>query len=171
MECLCGHGESCPKCNPYYHASKDPRALRAQVEALEKANRSLIERNANLEAEVARLREELVSRHGAAAYMAQRNRADAAERRVAELEGALQVVSDRAVSEALLRQDALSSARSLLGRAHQFGISHPAIRRDVGEWLRAHPEPATPAATGACDNPECDDACKRLHGAEKERKT
>lgn len=97
----------------------------------------------------------------------------AAEARVAELEGALRVVSDRAVSEALLRQDALDQARAVLEETAGFGgfIGTGFIKRR-DEWLRAHPatpdhpvnqdcvmlgchgvvvedEPATPAATGA----------------------
>lgn len=93
---------------------------------------------------------ELVERHGELS-----ERAVLAEARVAELEGALRVVSDRAVSEALLRQDALSSARGLLERAKhgQFRDSH--MPDDLDHWLRAHPEPATPAET-----PE--QVCERL---------
>lgn len=52
-------------------------------------------------------------------------------------------------------ESALASALSLLGRAHQFGISHPAIRRDVGAFLSSAPSPAPcsgcAALSGAID--------------------
>lgn len=56
-------------------------------------------------------------------------------------------------SEGWARQ--LAEATALLARAHQFGVPHPAIRRDIGAFLapRAPAQPAAPAIVG-CPFPE-----------------
>jgi chromosome segregation ATPase len=110
--------------------------------ALEDANRSLIERNANLEAEVARLRESRV---------AQLREIERLEQRVAELERELSNQKRIAEIEAQLKDiatacnktlsAALSSAREILnGR-----FTHGQMVMRLRALLRAHPEPATPA--------------------------
>ncbi|HEU4582483.1 MAG TPA: hypothetical protein VFS67_29700, partial [Polyangiaceae bacterium] len=63
---------------------------------------------------------------------------DAALARVEELTVKHDLLAERSIHT----ESALASALSLLGRAHQFGISHPAIRRDVGAFLSSAPSPA-----------------------------
>lgn len=90
-------------------------------------------------------------------------RAETAEQRVAELERVLDMetaqtranadaferLSDGYLQRAEVAEAALSSARKLLARCTfgQFRDAH--MLDDLEHWLRANPEPATPAATGA----------------------
>ena len=125
--------------------------LEGELKACEKANQSLIERNANLEAEVARLRESRV---------AQLREIERLEQRVAELERACSnecSLRVQATDAALEAQTALSSARKLLESADREAKANPRYAlhtKEIGfdaalRLLRAHPEPATTAGTRA----------------------
>lgn len=112
MKCICGHGESCKFCNPYFDKNKD-------VYWLQK--------------EVARLREELERAREAATFVTNgmRIELEAAEARVAELEQAHLESQDPGAREAIARraaESAMTSARAALTSAH-----HPPPGRDEVE--------------------------------------
>lgn len=143
-------------------------ALAEEMNAHAKTQAELERRTAWSNAEIARLRAKYDKDLSDAeiAHQAEVARLREVEARVAELEGALRVVSDRAVSEALLRQDALDQARGLLERTPMpdpdgEGPTNEQLEKwadfinsmaDLlfGGGLRAHPEPATTAATCTC---------------------
>lgn len=78
---------------------------------------------------------------------------DAAEQRVAKLERDIGAVNNEWQAETMRKlqaEDALSSARDLLETVAEEPVDWWERR---AEWLSAHPEPATPAATGA--EPDC----------------
>jgi hypothetical protein len=51
----------------------------------------------------------------------------------------------------LAAESALAEATALLARVHQFGVPHPAIRKDIGAFLSRTPAPAAKAETECCD--------------------
>jgi len=63
-------------------------------------------------------------------------------------------VLDGELAKSAERRDRLTEATALLARAHQFGVPHPAIRRDIGTFLSRAPaqsaalEPVGPQSTG-----------------------
>lgn len=160
----------------------------------------LRQRLVRAEAEVARLREELAKEQRLtrftqtqardelaterAAHEATRqwrdqfqNARDALSKRVAELERdrAAELEARGRYFPGLDAQTALSSARELLERVDAALENEGpwlVLQANLRDWLRAHPEPATPAATGAEHVYVCP-ACGKPSGspppAEKER--